>query len=306
MQYGLRVLREDHPDDIHDAVTHSRSVLNYGLHSAVRLQARDFSAAYINQAGHNPTLDPNANSLSTGSIHERRDVFLYQGDLYAKYYVGNLEVAAEGAVDAGSFKDGAYSAQNATDVTNVLRIGAAVEAKYHMRGDYRGARLSLKAGGASGDSHAGFGALDLADTQRNSTDRRLRNFNFSPDYHIDLLLFRRMLGTVTDAWYLRPELAYRFDEKVQGRVAAIYSQAMMGESTPSAANSATPSKPLGVEFDGELSYDRDSHLERGQVLAALAGGILFPLGGFNNPTLSAGQQGGSFAWTLQARMYMTF
>ena len=107
------------------------------------------------------------------------------------------------------------------------------------------------------------------------------------------------------AWYLRPEVAYRFDERVAGRINAVYSQAMRASST-SAARSANPQSPLGVELDAEVMYGLDTNLERGQFMASLAGGMLFPLGGFSNASLPAANQGGNFAWTVLARVFFTF
>jgi hypothetical protein len=115
-----------------------------------------------------------------------------------------------------------------------------------------------------------------------------------------------MLGTVTDAWYLRPEAVYRFDDKLAGRLTFIYSQAMTRSSTPSFDGQSGGHKPLGVELDGELAYGLHSSQQRGQLLASLAGGMLFPLSGFANPTRAIGTQNGSFAWTIQARMFATF
>lgn len=314
MQYGLRIMREDHPDDIKDALNHGKAVLNYGMSNTFRLQARDVALRYYTStdtATNRTGFDP-ARGLPETGLDERRDAFLYTGDLFGRYFIGNLELGAEAAVQAGSFRDRLID-PSSTDLTTtkLMKIGGAVEAKYHLRGDYRGVLLSLKAGGASGDSRVGMGALDQADTQRGKTpsgkDDALRNFQFSPDYHIDLLMFRRLIGTVTDALYLRPELAYRFDERVLGRLTGIYSQTMFSESSPSALmKSGSGSKPLGIEFDGELAYGMDTSLERGQFLASLAGGILFPLSGFNNANKSADKAGGDFAWTVQARMYLTF
>ena len=311
MQYAVRIMREDHPEDIRDAVAHGRDVFNYGMSNALRLQARDINGSFYNNPANvvNPGFDPNR-ELPAG-IDERRDAVMYYGDLYAKYFAGNFELGVEAAVEAGTFKDTLLTPMNpVTAVTSVFKIGGALEAKYHLRGDMRGVQLSLKGGAASGDSRDGAGALDQADTQRGpttyGTDSSLRNFQFSPDYHIDMILFRRLLGTVTDAWYVRPEVAYGFDEKVSGRLAAIYSQALNEESTASAITGLPGSNPLGVEFNGELTYGIDTNLERGQFLASLGGGILFPLGGFNNPTRPPDQQAGSFAWTLQGRLYLTF
>jgi len=309
MAYGLRVYKEDHPDDIRDQIAHRRQVVNYGISNAVRLQSRDLPYAFYSQPGYTPTLEPTQDNLS--GFGETRDGVIYQGDAYTKIFAHNLELGAEVMVVAGRFNDVLGSASDGVQTTQVTQLGGAAEATYHFREDRRGLRLDMRLGGASGDSRRGFGARnDMADSQRGTTatgqDATLRNFQFSPDYHVDLLLFRRMLGTVTDAWYLRPEAAYRFDDKLAGRLTFIYSQAMNRASTPSYDGQSGGHKPLGVELDGELAYGLHSSQQRGQLLASLAGGMLFPLSGFANPTRAIGTQNGSFAWTIQARMFATF
>ena len=309
LAYGLRISKEEHPDDIRDALAHNRPVWEYGLLNAVRTQSRDLGiGAY--QTGYNP-LKP----LAAAENGERRDAAIYLGDLFGKLYSGDIELGAEAAVIAGRFYDTVSTPNKAGDGeqrTAVLQLGLASEALWHLRKDRRGTRLSLKVGGASGDGHIGMGARDLFDTQRGEEngqfDHKLTAFQFSPDYHVDLLLFRRLLGTVTDAGYVRPEVAYRFDDKLSGRLALIYSQAMTGRSTPSSNLGGIAGRaPLGLEFDGELAYGLLSRDERGQLLASLAGGILLPLPGMRSKPADAGSmESGKFAWTVQARMYVTF
>lgn len=307
--YGLRIAKLEHPDDIRDALAHGRHVVTYGLSNIVRVQAKDFPSSYYNAAGY----DAAAGAPVTDVVPERRDAVVYQGDLYGKYFASKLELGAEVALMAGTFRDaGQASAAQAANLIKhqVLQLGVAAEATYHLREDRRGTRLSFKVGGASGDNHQGFGSRDMADTQRGLTadryDRTLKNFQFSPDYHVDLLLFRRMLGTVTDAWYLRPEAAYRFDDKLSGRLALIYSQAVDQASVPNTDTSRTRHLPLGVEVDGEIAYGLLNLEQRGQLMASLAGGMLFPLAGFDKRPTEGSVQRGAFAWTLQARMFLTF
>ena len=308
MAYGLRVYKEDHPDDIRDQIAHRRHVVNYGISNAVRLQARDLPYAFYTQQNYSPVLEPTQDNLS--GFGEPRDAVIYQGDAYTKFFAHNLEIGAEVAVVAGRFNDVLGAASDGVRATHVTQLGGAAEATYHFREDRRGLRLDMRVGGASGDGRRGFGARDMADSQRGVTatgqDATLRNFQFNPEYHIDLLMFRRMLGTVTDAWYLRPEAVYRFDDKLAGRLTFIYSQAMTRASTPSFDGTNGGHKPLGAELDGELAYGIHSSQQRGQLLATLAGGMLFPLSGFANPTRAIGTQNGSFAWTIQARMFLTF
>jgi uncharacterized protein (TIGR04551 family) len=311
VQYTVRVLRVDHPRDILESVLQGDTVLNYGLHNGFRVQQRDLGSAYYS-GGYDPARQPTGADLALYD-DERRDAFIYTGDAYLKLYRGSLELGVEAAVEYGRFKDslgassdGADGTQASAELqsTQVLKLGAVLEAKLRLEGEYAGTSLWLKAGGASGDSRRGFGALDQAETQRGPTEREsydlsLENFQFSPDYHVDLLMFRRILGAVTDAVYVRPEVAYMFDEKVQGSLAAVYSRALFKRSVPG------DSPHMGLEFDAELSYGLASADDNSPLKAALAGGILFPFGAFKN-LAETDDQGGSFAWTIQGRLYVTF
>ena len=307
--YGLRIAKLEHPDDIRDAITHGRNVVTYGLSNIVRVQSKDFPLSFYTAQDYSAAAAPDVAAIEP----EERGAVIYQGDAYGKYFSQKLELGAEVAVMAGTFRDvGARLVGESVDPIKhqVLQIGVAAEATYHLREDRRGTRLSLKAGGASGDTHRGFGARDMADSQRGqlagSYDRTLKNFQFSPDYHVDLLLFRRILGTVTDAWYVRPEVAYRFDEKLSGRLAAIYSQLVSHGSVPNIDNNRARHLPMGVEVDAEVAYGLYNLEERGQLLASLAGGLLVPLAAFNKHPVEGQLQRGHLAWTLQARMFLTF
>ena len=77
-------------------------------------------------------------------------------------------------------------------------------------------RVGLDAGVASGDDAPGFGAFpapgaaapkpgDLDGPQADPPgDTTVDNFRFHPDYRVDRILFREIIGTVTDAIYVRP------------------------------------------------------------------------------------------------------
>ena len=130
-------------------------------------------------------------------------------------------------------------------------------------------------------------------------------------------MFRQVVGTVTDAWYVAPRVAYDFDERVNGRFSLVYSQAMFKRSTASCFDEGqtrcrsdqaekTGSLPMGLELNGELAYGKLDAPEGGPFRASVMGGMLFPFGAFKNPDREEGEQGGSFAWTLQWRLYVAF
>ncbi len=288
-QYSLRIERTDHPQDARAKVERGDLVLNYGLWNIFRMQSKEIQADWYQN------YDP-AKAVSTTKNH---DGFIYTVDGYGTLQWRGFELAIEAALVYGNFEETLGSEDNEyISNTDVYKLGGAFEGRWQMPGQRAGSRVSLMAGGATGDSMTGFGALDRADTQRDASDRKLQNFMFSPDYHVDLLMFRRIVGTVTGAWYVRPGVTYMFDEKFAGKINASYSQAIFRQYKGG-------SLPMGIEFDAELSYGLES-LNAGPLGGSLVGGIAFPLGAFDNPELETDAQGGSFAWTIQARMYLTF
>ena len=330
VQYALRLSRSMHPDDVAQNLMQGETAVDYGLHAAFRTQARDLPAAYYQDLENpyvyaastdpnNPSSGASLDELSATYGPERRDAFVSIIDTYGTLYWGGMTLQMEGVLEYGSFRDTNASEDGTTvETTRVAKFGAALAGKYQFSGAYAGTQLSLKTGGARGDPgpssdelRSGFGMGAFQDGERGSSpsdsDLALHNFQFSPAYHVDLLLFRRIIGTVTDAWYVKPEVAYMFDDMVRGSFAAIYSQAFDKRSTP-AFGGDTGSRRLGLEFDAELSYGiLNTTPTTDGFKASLAGGMLFPFGAFDNPNLPVDvPQSGSFAWTIQARLYVAF
>src|SRR5690606_17832314 len=112
-------------------------------------------------------------------------------------------------------------------------------------------QLGVDAGYASGDDAPGFGAFPkpgqsaavpgaFDGPQANPPrDRTVDNFRFHPDYRIDQILFREIIGTVTDAVYVRPSLRATLlavgNGKLEAIAALILSRAVEPRSTPSGA-----------------------------------------------------------------------
>jgi uncharacterized protein (TIGR04551 family) len=98
-------------------------------------------------------------------------------------------------------------------------------------------------------------------------------FNVNRDYRIDLVLWRQILGSITDAWYVRPGVKYRILPGLDADFAAIYSQAMLWSTTPG------QHVPLGLEFDFGLHYQTDD-----QFIAWIEYGLLVPFQGLGEAT----------------------
>jgi hypothetical protein len=106
---------------------------------------------------------------------------------------------------------------------------------------------------------------------------------------VDLILFREILGTVTDAFYVKPHIGYNVTDNLGARADLIYSQAVIPSSTPGQVS------PLGVEVDLTGFYGT----EDGFTFMAQYG-FLLPLGGFAHYADVAEQfQQPQFAQTFQ-------
>lgn len=174
------------------------------------------------------------------------------------------------------------------DPVQMLQMGLAIESELGAPEGPFGA--GLDAGYASGDPAPGFGAFpsldnampragDLDGSQaRPPRDNRIDNFRFSPNYRIDRILFRQIIGTVTDAIYVRPHARARLVEIGPGTLtatfAAIASWAVAPTSTPSGQ------RALGVELDSSLVYRT-----RDGFLATVSYAVLVPGAAFDNPTM---------------------
>jgi uncharacterized protein (TIGR04551 family) len=168
--------------------------------------------------------------------------------------------------------------------------------------------LGLDGGYASGDAAPGFGAFpkpgdpptvpgSFDGPQANPPrDRTVDNFRFHPDFHIDQILFREIIGTITDAIYVRPHAHTTLLEAGAGRLEAgaalIASWAVEPTSTPSGA------RDLGVELDPELRY-----ASRDGFAATLDYGVLLPGAAFDNPTAKLKAQP---AQVVRARVVFAF
>lgn len=163
----------------------------------------------------------------------------------------------------------------------------------------------LELGFATGDEVA-FGpygpAFNSPDDSVFASDERLRSnttvdrFLFHRDYHVDLLMYREVIGTVTNSFYVKPSVRAHIlesDEQVFGaELSLIYGHAIVPESTPGGE------APLGFETDINLFYAIP-----GRARFDIEAGVLAPFSAFRR-----GKDGPdpSVSFTLQTRATLTF
>jgi uncharacterized protein (TIGR04551 family) len=269
--YVLAVARRDTEQQVKDKLENNQGVFNYGLHFTYRTQRWEDDTSVPGELRFVP-----------------RDATLYVPDLWARYEERLFRIEVELAAMYGSINNRALTVGDANNPAanqslRVLQFGGVAQGEYKMlNGDLH---LGMELGFASGDKAPGFGNYqrgrvvnpggDEIDGPQYScgaggcADNAIRNFRFNRAYRVDLILWREILGGITDAAYIKPSVKYSLADGFDLFGSAIYSQALYAESTPS-----TVSRSLGFEVDVGARYETEDGF-----VAGLSWGILFPMGG---------------------------
>lgn len=296
--YILVLARRDTEQERRAKLDSGKTVFNYGLHFTYRTQRDD---AVDSLSGpftiDGQTLVPTA--ASPIWVPRRGQIFV--PDLWARIEQKNWRIEAEAAAILGSMENRAITGATANaagqnQALYVYQFGATLQAEYRfLNGDLE---VGLDLGFASGDSAPGFGLYprrrgsangftapgDIDGPQfncsttgpcsGNGSDNEIRNFRFNPDYRVDMILYREILGGITDSIYLKPRAKYRITQGFDVFVGAIYSRAIFLTSTPGSGYEATDPS-LGIELNGGVRYETEEGF-----FGQLQYGILFPLDGF--------------------------
>ena len=291
---GARVVDLDPADDVRgltfavmrwwsDAARRRRAqadktTVEYGAYAAGRWQERDVPGQYL------PTSQPvdmnEAPDMARGFAAWALDGWL-------RLTWPRLRLEAEAVVMLARVEQGSLiPGMLLRDPTTSAQVGGALVSEWGDPDEGLGAGLDL--GFASGDPAPGFGAFpavgatppgpgELDGAQASPPrDTRVDNLRFHPDFRIDRILFRELIGAVTDAAYLRPHVRWRSASFGAGtltvELAAVASVAVEAASTPSGA------RGMGIELDPGVRYESQDGFA-----VALDYGVLLPLSGFDNP-----------------------
>ena len=306
---AVQATRIDSPEEIKRKLDAQQWVVNYGLLADYRTQQWD-TPVTVNVAGANRS----AVVRRAAKIYQP-DAFIslkrkkWRFDAEIASTLGSVGTHQNSDLPPGAITD-ALLVQALTQPVTFFQWGGAFQTDLaFFSGD--SVLFGLEGGAASGDKGAyGFGArpwrsgggpaqptspgepafrsttagdidgthLDFSDLSH--THGRINNFTFNRAFNVDMILFRNLVTAVTSAWYLKPSMRYRPTGRKSGggddtgfelTLSAMYSQAWYDENTPG------QSKPLGIEFNGGISYDTSDHFHAG-----LAYGILVPFAGLRN------------------------
>jgi uncharacterized protein (TIGR04551 family) len=274
-QWLLTVSKLDTPTQFRDAVSRGGFAYNWGIRFAYRTQKSDYDTRGLT-VGADP--DP-ANLVARGYKAYVPDVWLKAG--YKEFQLELEGVAVIGSVD--NLAD--YDVPGEVDIRQFGGVG-----RFTYHGLDGKLKVGLELGAASGDQwdNARQGATHISNAQLiggpgdRSRVKEITRFMFDRDYKVDLILFRELLGTVTNAAYAKPFLMYELTKSLKLRVANVTSFAMKPVSTPGNG------QMYGIEFDTDLGYSSNG------FTAGVAYGVLFPLGAMDHPFDDADDSGPGF------------
>lgn len=257
-----------------------RLVVEYGAYASYRWQENDVPAAYLPVA-ETAGAAPGREVMARGFWALALDAWVRISHPWFRLELEAAVLLSE--IEQASLIPGALL----RDPIEARQVGAAFQSEVGAPGGQ--VFGGVDAGFASGDPTPGFGASSGptdAPTQPGDLDgpqaapphdNRVDNFRFHRDFRIDRILFRELIGTVTDAVYVRPHIRWDIAEIGPGiltaSLAVVATFAVEASSTPGGA------RALGVELDPSLTWK-----SRDGFGLALDYAVLFPLDGLDNPT----------------------
>ena len=287
------ISKMDSPQEFKDTVERGDLALNYGVYFEYKTQDWDNDLNGF-QVGQN---------LDSSTRYVPRGQKTYTPDLWAKLGYGKWTLEGEVVGAFGSIEH--LDEYGKTGSVDIRKFGGAGRASW--KGLDGKLRLGVESGFASGDqwdntpegnTNIAFANL-LGTCPAGSTgcakDSKLSQFIFNREYKVDMILWRHLIGAVTNAGYVKPSLAYDLTKSISFKVANITSFALKPVATP--GNSTM----YGTEFNGDLGYSS------GGLFVGISYGVLFPLAAMNHPaddpgTVAAEHAYGTDPDTLQSNV----
>ena len=223
-------------------------------------------------------------------------------DVWFKLYYKALTIEAEGIAILGRIQHpGALSEDN--QELKLAQAGWVVASELRLFHD--SFFVGFEVGGATGDQANDPGQYlnyRWRFVQQPHGDNSMNDFHFSPDYHVDEIFFRHILGTVTNATYFKPQAAYWFDlgrtRAIGINGGAIFSMSQVQVSTPGDA------LIYGLETDVSAGYRNTAE----GFYAGVTWGVFWPLAALDRPVATWGQDAAnaSAAQILRVTMGVRF
>lgn len=214
------------------------------------------------------------NPFSTDGGLLRRDLRTYTPDLWARFRWQGLRIEVEAALNVGQVR----SNNPSEDPYRIMQFGLALEAEYHFP-QLEGLYARIYTGFATGDRDmTGFSWHDDQSQDPNG-DGRLTQFTFHPNYRVDLILWRHIMGRVAGAWYLRGGAGYDIIKRPDGQLFGLSADAIYSRAAFQ-AQSYGSNPNLGVELNLAAYYrSADGPGFTDGFYLSFQYGVLFPFQG---------------------------
>lgn len=251
--------RMDSPQEFRDRIDRGELALNYGVYFEYKTQSFD-----------NDLTDFVLGGPLAGENFVARDLKTYSPDLWGKLGIGPVTVEAEVVAQLGRVSRLDEFGLSGADIR---KYGGSGRVTYRaLEGKLR---FGLESGAASGDqwdnTPAGNTNIAYANLLGGTGDTKLTQFLFNRDYKVDMILFRHLIGAVTNAGYVKPFLSYDLTKSIGFKVANITSFALKPVATPG------NERMYGTEFNADIGYTA------GGFHGGVSYGVLFPFGALSHP-----------------------
>jgi uncharacterized protein (TIGR04551 family) len=293
-EWLFKLGRLDKPAEWKERVARGDVAINYGMYHGLRFQENDLAYNCAVAPGIGATDETcvlgakdSQGQTTTGGLRDmyvKRNAWSWTPDIWFKLTWKGLDVELEALYVLGNIG-------NATDISNKLDKGLEIRKWAAVaRGQYRfladALRVGLEIGSASGDAtennpqtYSYLNVLNAPFAAPTVGSATLGRFLFNPDYHVDEILWRRIYGTVNNATYFKPSIAYDIVESFGARLDMIYSLANNPVATP--GNSVN----MGLELNLSIGYHNDDE----GFFAGATYGVLFPFEALDHPATLGGQ-----------------
>jgi len=246
------VTRIESPVELRERIDRGDLVLNYGVQVVYRNQGNTVVPAPATTDATSSAYGPQPTAPDQLPLAIAFDGISVTPDVWFKLYYKALTIEAEGIGIFGRIMHpGALAAQD--HEIKLAEAGWVVASELRLFKD--SFFVGFEVGGATGDQASDPGQYlnyRWRYVQQPAGDFAIHDFHFSPDYHVDEIFFRHIMGTVTNATYFKPSAAYWFDlgqtRAIGINGSVIYSIAEVPVSTPGDALT------YGLEVDSGIGY----------------------------------------------------
>jgi uncharacterized protein (TIGR04551 family) len=292
LQLMAAVSRIDDERRFQERAAQGDLVFNYAAQLVYRKQGKEISNIMRSM-----TVDPAApltrEELSRSLVPPDLDATVFLPSLWFKLAWKSLTIEAEASGAFGKINNaGPLVVDPARKNLTIRQLGWVVASELRL---YKNAfAIGFETGGATGDQAENprtyLNYRWRGPVPQPAGDHTMSDFRFSPEYHVDEILFRRILGTVSNAIYAKPAMTYWVDladrRQLGLSAAAIYSIAPVQVSTPGNGLS------YGVEMNVNATYRNPTD----GFYAGITWAVLWPMSALERPATTG--PSGLRLWTV--------